>query len=63
MAAVRHGNFTPASEFTEIVVLRAADGHVVRRLRLAKYTDTAAELMLPSGRLLLVGDRIIRAFG
>lgn len=61
-AAVHHGNFTAASEFTEIVVLRAADGHVVRRLRLAAYTDTAAELMLASGRLLLVGDRTIRAF-
>ncbi|MET7420227.1 PQQ-binding-like beta-propeller repeat protein [Dactylosporangium sp. NPDC005555] len=62
-AAVRHGNFTPESEFTELVVLRAADGHVVRRLRLAAYDDTSAELMLAAGRLVLVGDRTIRAFG
>lgn len=62
-AAVKHGNFTPSSEFTEIVVLRATDGRIVRRLRLAAYTDTSAELMLASGRLLLVGDRTIRAFG
>ncbi len=62
-AAVHHGNFTPSSEFTEIVVLRAGDGRVVRRLRLAGYDDTAAELMLASGRLLLVGDHTIRAFG
>ncbi|WP_326999740.1 PQQ-binding-like beta-propeller repeat protein [Dactylosporangium sp. NBC_01737] len=62
-AAVRHGNFTPSSEFTEIVVLRATDGHVVRRLRLAAYEDASAELMLASGRLLLVGDRTVRAFG
>jgi outer membrane protein assembly factor BamB len=62
-AAVRHGNFTPSSEFTEIVVLRAGDGRVVRRLRLAAYEDTSAELMLASGRLLLIGDRTVRAFG
>ncbi|MFF5227875.1 PQQ-binding-like beta-propeller repeat protein [Dactylosporangium sp. NPDC000521] len=62
-AAVRHGDFTPSSEFTEIVVLRATDGAVVRRLRLAAYHDTSAELMLASGRLLVVGDRTIRAFG
>lgn len=62
-AAVRHGNFTPSSEFTEIVVLRGTDGHVVRRLRLTAYDDTSGELMLASGRLLLVGDRTIRAFG
>jgi outer membrane protein assembly factor BamB len=62
-AAVDHGNFTPSSEFTEIVVLRGTDGLVVRRLRLAAYDDTSAELMLASGRLLLIGDHTIRAFG